>query len=230
VLGAEAAAQILDKLADAHLKLSEGQGAELLWREADEKRLSPLDALKIYALKTAPAFEAALFCGARLAGEAEAYREPLAAFARHLGVAFQILNDLKDWEEDTDNKLASGLDVLAGRPTVLWALALEGLPDGGRDELASLTSGRKPGEVTSADVTRVRALYQEAGVFEKASRLVDKYQQRAEAVADEIQPDELRRLLYYLIDMVLHRSGALDVAPPVVTLAVSEPLPAAAGP
>ena len=69
-LGAEAAADILDKLADAHMKLSEGQGAELLWRDAKDKALTTLDALKIYALKTAPAFEAALYTGVRLAGEA----------------------------------------------------------------------------------------------------------------------------------------------------------------
>src|SRR5207302_10810495 len=31
-LGSDVAADILDRLADAHLKLSEGQGAELLWR------------------------------------------------------------------------------------------------------------------------------------------------------------------------------------------------------
>ena len=36
-LGAEVAADILDKLADAHLKLSEGQGAELLWRDAADQ-------------------------------------------------------------------------------------------------------------------------------------------------------------------------------------------------
>ena len=33
-LGAETVADILDRLADAHLRLSEGQGAELLWRDA----------------------------------------------------------------------------------------------------------------------------------------------------------------------------------------------------
>ena len=43
-LGGDCAADILDKLADAHLKLSEGQGAELLWRDAGEKTLTPLDA------------------------------------------------------------------------------------------------------------------------------------------------------------------------------------------
>ena len=41
-LGAEVAADVLDKLADAHLKLSEGQGAELLWRDAADQALTTL--------------------------------------------------------------------------------------------------------------------------------------------------------------------------------------------
>src|SRR5207253_5444389 len=45
-LGGDCAADILDRLADAHQKLSEGQGAELLWRERRDKALTALDALK----------------------------------------------------------------------------------------------------------------------------------------------------------------------------------------
>src|SRR5262249_47179052 len=59
-LGADTVGDILDRVADAHMKLSEGQGAELIWRDSRNKRLTPADTLKIYALKTAPAFEAAL--------------------------------------------------------------------------------------------------------------------------------------------------------------------------
>jgi geranylgeranyl pyrophosphate synthase len=195
------AADVLDHLADAHMKLTEGQGAELLWRDAGDKRLKPIDALKIYALKTAPAFEAALYSGARLAGDATRLAEPLAQFARHLGVAFQICNDLDDWQQDGANKMASGGDVLGGRPTVLWALALEALSDRDRRELETLVE--EPSSATT--LARVRTLYESAGVFEKAERLVDKYRERAEKVADEIEPDELRRLLYYLIDTVLDR-------------------------
>ena len=40
-------------------------------------------------------------------------------------------------------------------------------------------------------------------MFEKASRLIEKHQERAEKIADEIEPEELRALLYYLIDSVL---------------------------
>jgi geranylgeranyl pyrophosphate synthase len=223
-LGPDAVSDILDRLADAHLKLSEGQGAELLWRDTPGKQITPLDALKIYALKTAPAFEAAMFSGLRLAGPIEKYLEPVGQFARHLGVAFQILNDLGDWRGDNHNKLAAAGDVLGGRPTVLWALALDGLDDERRAELRRLVAGEK---IDASVVSRVRSLYQEAGVFEKANRLVDKYRQRAEAVADEIEPDELRQLLYYLIDTVLAEDGhaELDDPPVVVESITSLPLP-----
>jgi geranylgeranyl diphosphate synthase, type II len=217
-LGADVAADILDKLADAHLKLSEGQGAELLWRDAADKALTPLDALKIYALKTAPAFEAALFCGIRLAGPADPYEKAVADFSRHLGVAFQVLNDLKDWNGDEDNKLLVGQDVLAARPTLLLALALEGLSAAERGELLGLISAARehasPDDTAAADtVERVRALYRKANVFSKADALVEKYRARAEAIADEVEPTEFRELLYYLVDTVLERAPAADEPP-----------------
>src|SRR5690606_19802683 len=92
-LGGDCTADILNKMSEAHLKLSEGQGAELLWRDAADKALTALDALKIYALKTSPAFEAALYAGLRLAVPAEQYENPVTEFSKNLGVAFQILND-----------------------------------------------------------------------------------------------------------------------------------------
>ena len=202
-LGPDVAADILDSLAEAHMKLSEGQGAELLWRDSRDKRLKPIDALKIYALKTSPAFEAALFSGVRLAGPVSNYAEPIKQFARNLGVAFQILNDLGDWQGDDHNKLAAGLDTLGGRPTVLWALALEALAPAQQQELIELVSDTtKPAQWR---LRRVRQLYHEAQVFEKAEKLIEKHQQRAEAIADELQPEALRRLFYYLIDTVLER-------------------------
>jgi geranylgeranyl pyrophosphate synthase len=203
-LGADCAADILNKLSEAHLKLSEGQGAELLWRDAGDKSLTALDALKIYALKTAPAFEAALYAGLRLAGPADDYEKPVGEFCKHLGVAFQILNDLKDWEGDSDNKLLAGQDVLSARPTLLLALALEASSPADRAELLALLQGEHGMEKEDL-VARVRFLFDKAGVFAKAEKLIDKYRARAEAVADEIEPVELRELLYFLVDSVLDR-------------------------
>ena len=221
-LGADVVADILNNLSESHMKLSEGQGAELLWRDSKDKCLKPIDALKIYALKTAPAFEAALYSGARLAGAAEAYADAIRQFARNLGVAFQILNDLNDWQGDSHNKLSAGGDALGGRPTVLWALALQGLDD--QDELIDLVvNDERPDDVR---IQRIRQLYHQADVFEQAHRLVDKHQQRAEAIADQIEPEELRRLFYYLIDSVLERPEEVGSA---VTTPVLTSLPIAAG-
>ncbi len=119
-IGAAAAADILNCLSSAHMRLAEGQGAELLWRDASDKRLAPIDALKIYALKTAPAFEAALYTGIRLATDAATYSEPVKLFARNIGVAFQIINDLQDWHGDDNNKLGAAGDILAGRQQSCW--------------------------------------------------------------------------------------------------------------
>ena len=125
-------------------------------------------------------------------------------FARNIGVAFQILNDLKDWQGDQDNKLVSGADVLGGRPTLLLALACETLEEADRADLEALFEEDEAVD-QGVRIARVRHLYEKADVFEKANRLVDKHQDRAESIADEIEPDEMRRLLYYLIDSVLER-------------------------
>lgn len=199
-LGIDVAADIIDHLGDAHVKLCEGQGAELRWRQASDKTLKPIDAMKIYALKTAPAFEAALYCGLRLAGTTEKYDESVAAFCRHLGVGFQILNDLKDWTGDDNNKLVAGQDALAMRPTLLLALALESAGMQQRSELMHMLE-RVDSE--NGQMNRLRQIYNQCAVFEKAERLLEKSRERAEQIADRIEPDSLRQLFYFLVDTVL---------------------------
>ena len=52
-----------------------------------------------------------------------------------------------------------------------------------------------------------------------AEKLVEKYRARAEALADDVQPTELRELLYFLIDTVLDRPTPDEpAAPPLVAL------------
>jgi geranylgeranyl pyrophosphate synthase len=201
-LGSEVVADILDRIADAHMRLSSGQGAELFWRDSRHKQLTPADALRIYELKTAPAFEAALYTGIRLAGRVNLELTAIDEFARNLGIAFQIINDLNDWQGDDHNKLSAAGDVLGGRPTVLWALALEGLSPSNRARLESLAAA-KPLEIKQ--LQEIRQLYETAGVFEKASQLVELHQQRARAIAASLDHEELRRLFEYLIAMVLVR-------------------------
>jgi geranylgeranyl pyrophosphate synthase len=205
-IGAAAAADILNCLSSAHMRLAEGQGAELLWRDSSNKRLSPLDALKIYALKTAPAFEAALYTGIRLAGDATAHVEPVKNFARNIGVAFQIINDLQDWHGDDHNKLGAAGDILGGRPTILLALALQSLAADDQQRLLDVLSNVHSTS-NSQRVATARELMEKGRVFEQAEKLIEKHRERSLEVAQSIEPESLRRLMLYLIDTVLDQSG-----------------------
>ncbi len=213
-MGAGVAADMLQKLATAHAQLCEGQGAELLWRDTGQRQLKPLDALKIYALKTSPAFEAALYLGARAAGPVDQLETPIKKFARNLGVGFQILNDLKDWQGDRDNKLLAGGDIFGGRPTLLWTLALEGLEEKDKTELLELadqaiaTRDAHEEAARRSILHRVRKLYAKAHVFDTAEQLIQKHQQRAEDIVNQIEPPALRRLMQYLVDTALNRSDS----------------------
>jgi len=210
-IGPAAAVDILDCLSSAHTRLAEGQGAELLWRDTRDKRLQPLDALKVYALKTSPAFEAALYSGIRLASEKlsvdmSQYVDPVRQFSRNLGVAFQILNDLQDWDGDGHNKLHAAGDVLGGRPTILWALALASLTPGEQTEMLAVIDNQEL--APAIRIAKIRQFYERARVFEQSQRLIEKHRSRAEEIAEHIAPEALQRLLHYLIDTVLHRDDA----------------------
>ncbi len=222
-IGAEATADILDRMAAAHIKLCDGQGAEMAWQTSDLS-LSPLDALQIYALKTSPAFEAALYAGVRMAGPVEAYEEMIPQFARHVGIGFQILNDLKDWRGDVDNKLVAGQDALALRPTVLLALALQAASENEQAEIRQLLTSDEP---PALRMGRLRRIFERYDVFSKAESLVEKSRARAEALADAVEPVEFRQLLYFLTDTVLADEDTSDLPPQANDILV--PLPIASG-
>ncbi len=211
LLATDVLTDILDRLAQAHLKLCEGQGAELQWTTSKEM-LSPLEAMKVYALKTSPAFEAALYSGLRLAGPVDAYESMLTQFCRHLGVGFQILNDLQDWQEHESNKKHTARDAETAKPTLLVALAGAAASPEQRAVLDDILSNATP---PALRIDRLKRLYDELGVFDQARALVEKCRARAEALADETEPDALRQLLYFLTDTILSQDST---EPPPVAL------------
>lgn len=199
-IGAEKVARILQKLAYAHVKLSEGQGAELLWRKSREKNLPPLECLRLYALKTAPAFDVALYAGLVLGDGDLKWEKELSEFAKHLGVAYQIQNDLKDVEGDIQNKVAVCGDIMKGRPTLLFALALESAD---ADEKADLLKAALEAEKSSVSLERLREIYFKREVPLQAALLADKQRARAMQAVDAISHDGMHALFTFLAATLL---------------------------
>lgn len=199
-IGPEKAAKILQKLAYAHVKLSEGQGAELLWRKGREKNLPAIECLRMYALKTAPAFDVALYSGVVLGGGDLKWEKELSEFAKHLGVAYQIQNDLKDIEGDTLNKVTTCGDIMKGRPTVLFAMALEAASD---DERADLIKAAVEAEKTTIKLERLRDIYARHEIPLQAALLADRQRQRAMQAVEGISHEGMHALFTFLAATLL---------------------------
>ena len=202
-LNPDAAIDILDSMSTAHIRLCDGQGAEMSWQQNPDWQITPLDALQIYSLKTSPAFEAALFAGLRMAEHPLASSDIIPSFCRHVGVGFQVLNDLKDWSGDRDNKLMAGQDALALRPTVLLALALKDADENDSQLLQDILSGDFDHESEPQRIDRIRAIFERYDVFSKAETLVERSRERAEMLIDEIDDDRIRDLLRFFTETVL---------------------------
>jgi geranylgeranyl pyrophosphate synthase len=199
-------------LSDAHVRLARGQGAELWWRDGGDKRLTPSEALTIYGLKTSPAFEAAVAMGIRLAGIQPAEAGEVGAYALHVGTGFQVLNDLKDWSGDLENNRRAAGDLLGGRPTVMWAVALERLSEDDAVRLQQLakTAARSDADESTivAAVAEVRKLYTKAGVFERAAAIVAEQRAFAAAAAATCRWRRLRDVLEFLLDLAVPELAA----------------------
>ena len=198
-LGGDCVSDVLAKLSGAHLRLCCGQGAELMWNSRPHDDLEPLHALQIASLKTAPAFEAALYTGLRAAGPVAA-GETLATFSRYVGEGYQVLNDLEDWDESNGGKLSCGRDFAAGRPTILRSFAVQA---GAAAELAELRA--QCAVDTAATINRVRELYHKLGAFERAELLYERLRAKALETADAADEAALAPLLRFLARTVLRR-------------------------
>ena len=204
-LSADVAMDVLDSMSTAHIRLCDGQGAEMSFQQSPQWDITPLDALQIYSLKTSPAFEAGIVRRPSNGRHELADDERLSHFCRHVGVAFQILNDLKDWQGDLDNKLRSGQDALALRPTVLLALALKDADDKQRATLQNVLSGQFDDLPEEQRVDQIRDVFESCDVFEKAETLVQRSQERAEAIVAEIPDGNVKALLQFFVETVLAR-------------------------
>ncbi len=198
-VGAETAIDILNALSSAHLRLCGGQGAEMRWTRARDRAITSLDALAVYSAKTAPAFEIALYAGLRLSHR-EIDLEAMRSFSRSLGVAYQIQDDLEEWERSPHAEDFSGYDVLGERATLLHAFALEAADEDMRRQLMMpAPAGKSDQEI----VAEAYAAYERLGVFAKARELGERFRRRAIAAAENSQDREIVDLLLLLIDTIV---------------------------
>ena len=116
--------RVLEVLADATNVIAEGEVLQLM--NMHDPDLSVDDYLRVIRFKTAKLFEASARVGAVLAEAGENVEESCAAYGRSLGTAFQLIDDLLDYEGATEQLGKNvGDDLREGKPTLPLLLAME---------------------------------------------------------------------------------------------------------
>jgi octaprenyl-diphosphate synthase len=124
-------------------RVCSGEIVQTLRRRTTE--ISLTDYLRIIDLKTAELFRLSCQLGSSLAGYERAYVEAASAFGRHLGIAYQIYDDLADFfGEETRIGKTLGTDLADGNLTLPLFALLERLPAGERAGLAAEIRGEHP--------------------------------------------------------------------------------------
>jgi len=135
--------RVLEVLADATNVIAEGEVLQLM--NMHDPDLSVEDYLRVIRFKTAKLFEASARLGAVLAKTDAVVEEACAAYGRGLGTAFQLIDDLLDYEGATEQLGKNvGDDLREGKPTLPLLLALE---RGTADERELIRHAIEHGEV-----------------------------------------------------------------------------------
>jgi octaprenyl-diphosphate synthase len=159
--------RVMRIMADATNRIAEGEVMQLLYchdPDTTEERY-----LEVIHRKTATLFEAGARLGAVIAGRPAAEEQALAAYGRHLGTAFQLIDDVLDYSASVEEMGKNiGDDLAEGKPTLPLIQALQkatgqerallwgAVKHGGLDHIHEVI--RIVGASGALDYTRERAL------------------------------------------------------------------------
>ena len=173
------------------------------------RQLSALDALQfseddyefLIRAKTAALFSAACEVGA-LCG-ATRYRDTMASYGSHLGMAFQVVDDLLDYTEASETVgKPTGLDLKEHKVTLPLIAALRSMPKASRAAVDELFASPEPDDTR---IARVIEIVVEEGGLEYARECGERYASRADDALSGLPDSPARRALQDTLTYVMER-------------------------
>jgi octaprenyl-diphosphate synthase len=109
--------RVIEIMADATNIIAEGEVLQLA--NAHDPETTEARYLDVIQRKTAQLFEAGAEVAAVLAGATPAVQQALASYGRHLGIAYQLVDDVLDYQSDPASRGKNlGDDLAEGKPTL----------------------------------------------------------------------------------------------------------------
>jgi octaprenyl-diphosphate synthase len=193
--------RVLDVLADATNVIAEGEVLQLM--NMHDPDLAVEDYLRVIRFKTAKLFEASARLGAVLGGANAALEESCADYGRSLGTAFQLVDDLLDYEGNSDELGKNiGDDLREGKPTLPLLVAMARANEADR---AMIRHAIEEGEI--AKLPHILAVVRSTGALDATRAAAQQEADKARAVLAALPPSRAREALLDLCLRSIHRSS-----------------------
>ena len=156
---------VMEIMAQATNVIAEGEVLQLM--NAHDPDTTEQRYLEVIYRKTAKLFEAGAEVAAVLAGSGPPLRAALAAFGRHLGTAYQLVDDVLDYRSNPQERGKNlGDDLAEGKPTLPLIHALK---NGSESQRSAIREAIRQGGVTHLEP--MVAAIEATGGLEYAARL-----------------------------------------------------------
>jgi octaprenyl-diphosphate synthase len=193
--------RVLEVLADATNVIAEGEVLQLM--NMHDPDVAVEDYLRVIRFKTAKLFEASARLGAVLGGAEAALEEACADYGRSLGTAFQLVDDLLDYEGHTDELGKNvGDDLREGKPTLPLLLAMERGEPAERDLIRHAI---EHGEVDK--LPEILTIVRRTGALEATRKAAEQEADKARALLAALPASRAREALLELCVRSVHRSS-----------------------
>ncbi len=180
------ASGMLAEFSAGFVRVCEGQAYDKDFEQRHDVTIA--DYINMIDLKTAKIAESAAVLGALAAGD-PANVEAVRSFAHHVGIAFQIQDDLLDLTaEHADFGKTIGGDILEGKRTFLLLKLIErtaSLEDAERETIERVLDRRS----TESDIALIRAAMHRTGVLDETRTAVEEHTQLALASLSQVNAD-----------------------------------------
>jgi len=193
--------RVLQVLADATNVIAEGEVLQLM--NMHDPDLAVADYLQVIRYKTAKLFEASARLGAVLANATPGLEEACADYGRSLGTAFQLVDDLLDYEGNSSELGKNvGDDLREGKPTLPLLLALERAAPA---ERALIRHAIEHGE--QERLQEILTIVRRTGALEGTRQAAQAESDQARAALAQLAPSRAREALLDLCVRSIHRSS-----------------------
>lgn len=193
--------RIVPGLAELGRTLSDGEILQL--ENISNQTISEEAYYEVIKRKTAALFEACTEIGALSVGASKDDVEQARLFGLHLGMAFQIRDDIFDYYESNDIGKPTGNDMAEGKLTLPVIHAVLSADNGAMKDLALKV---RKGEVTPEEVAQLVAFTKENGGIEYAEAKMREFKNKAIGFIEEkIQDADIKQALNAYLDYVIER-------------------------